>query len=127
MSWVVDKQTIEDVLIALNYNEIAEDEHTEDEPFAPHKSFYYKLKVIGAEGLGLTSNAAAYSNRILLECYYINDETNTRDKNYDNFRAVFEAIISLSGFLGEISNDFEDTDELHCKGIINFYFGFETC
>lgn len=127
MTWILDKQTIENVLVALNYNEIAEDEHTEDEPFAPHKSFYYKLKVIGAEGLGLTSRSSAYSNRILLECYYINDETNTRDKNYDNFRAVFESVISLNGFLGEISNDFEDIDELHCKGIINFYFGFETC
>jgi len=127
MSWVTDKATLELLLVGLGYSEIADDENTEDEPYAPHKNFYYKLNVLGADGLGLTSNASAYSNRILLECYYINDETNTRDENYDNFSEVFEAIISLSGFLGEISNDFEDIDELHCKGIINFYFGFETC
>jgi len=127
MSWVSDKAVIAAVLENLGYDEIAIDENTEDQPFAPHQNLTYKLKVTGAEGLGLTSNSAAYTNKVLLECYYINDDTDTRDANYDSFRSVFEGVIALAGFHGEINNDFEDIDELHCKGIIEFFYGLETC
>ena len=127
MSWVTDRVKIDTILTGLTYTQVAVSEQTEDEPFAPHKSFYYNLKKTGTDGLGLTSNAAAFCHKVMLEVFYINKTTVTRDTNADNFDSVMSGIIALPEFHGEISSDFEDIDEDHSKGTFNFLFGFESC
>ncbi len=127
MSWVTDKSVIDLIMVSLNYTSVAVDEGNEAEPHAPHKHFYYNLKKIGADGLGLTSNAVAFTHNVSIECFYINDQTTTRDMNADSFDTVMASLIELGGFHGEVENSFEDIDEDHSKGRFVFSYGFETC
>jgi len=127
MSWVDDRLNILVVLNNLNYVSVGIDEQTEEEPFAPHKHFYYNLKKNGSEGLSLTSNSASFTHKIMLEVFYINNQDHTRDMNADSFDSVMTGIIALAQFHGEVDNSFEDIDEDHSKGTFNFLFGFETC
>lgn len=127
MSWVLDKETIRTVLTNLGYTEIAVDEDVEEDPHAPHQHKYFKLKKVGYEGLGLTSNAGAFGHLVLLECYYINNNDNSLDANTDLFSLVVQGIIALAGFHGEINAEIEDINEHQVKGIFNFNFGFEAC
>ncbi len=127
MSWKTDKSAIKAVLTNLGYTEIANDEDNETNPFAPHQHKYFKLKKVGYEGLGLTSNAGAFGHIVLLECYYINNDDNSLESNIDLFTSVVQGIVALAGFHGEINTEIEDINEHQVKGIFNFNYGFETC
>ena len=127
MSWVLDKATIKNVLTNLGYEEIAIDEDVEEDPFAPQQHKHFKLKKVGYDGLGLTSNAGAFTHKILLECYYINNNDNTIDQNADLFSQTVQGIIGLAGFHGEITSEIQDINEDQIKGVFNFLYGFESC
>ena len=125
MSWTDRSAEIETLLSGLGYDPVADDEGTEDEPFMQHKDKTFNLKSNGLEGQGQTSNGVCATHKVELDLFYVDSDSSHRNANVDLFNLATMSICKLADFHGEIKSEFTDLDELHQKGIFQFYYGIE--
>lgn len=126
MSWTLVKEVIKTALDG--YTEIPENKLPDVSSMAHnHKS--YSLQSIGIGTPHLTTNSGfTYSHKVRLKVKYTNIDSSKRDENVESFLSLVEALTGLIQF-NHFANEptFEDLDNKHSEGTIEFYYGYEGC
>lgn len=126
MSWATYKAAIETVLDG--YTEIPENNFPDNSSMAHnHKAYSLQQIGIGTPKLS-TASGFSYTHSIRLRVKYTNIDSASRDDNVVLFLALVEGLTGLVQFDNFISEPkFEDLDNKHTQGIIEFYYGYEGC